>query len=54
MTGYIRPPDAASIAEALDRFYADRATARRMGAAAYERMLSLKITWDNVIAALTS
>ena len=54
VTGYVRPPDPQAIAEALDRLYSDRAKTRRMGEAAYQRMLSLKITWDHVIATLTS
>jgi len=54
VTGRVCPPDPHALAEALDLFYEDRAAARRMGEAAYERMLALDINWDHVIAALTS
>lgn len=53
-TGYIRPPEPRAIAEALDRLYDDRGKSSRMGEAAHARMLALKITWDHVIATLTS
>jgi glycosyltransferase involved in cell wall biosynthesis len=53
VTGYIRPPEPRAIAEALDRFYDERARTRAMGEAAHARMLELKITWEHVIARLT-
>ena len=53
VTGSVTPPDAKSIAEVMDRLYADKAHAQRMGEAAHERMLELNITWDHVIRCLT-
>ena len=53
-TGYIRAAEPQAIADALDQFYSDPGKTRRMGEAAHQRMLSLKITWDHVIATLTS
>jgi hypothetical protein len=38
----------------MDRLYNDRDQARRLGCAAYEHMLSLKISWDHVIERLTA
>ena len=54
INGRVVPPDPRAIAEAFDALHADRAAARRMGAAARERVETLGISWDHVIARLLS
>jgi glycosyltransferase involved in cell wall biosynthesis len=53
MTGYAVPPEPRQIARAFDELFLDRARARHMGEAGYARVVSLGITWENVIAKLT-
>jgi glycosyltransferase involved in cell wall biosynthesis len=54
VNGVIAPPEPKAIADAMDRLYADRAAARRMGEAGHERLADLGISWDHVVAALTA
>jgi glycosyltransferase involved in cell wall biosynthesis len=54
INGRAVPPEPRAIAEAFDALYADRAAARRMGEAARERVNTLGISWDTVIARLLS
>jgi glycosyltransferase involved in cell wall biosynthesis len=54
VTGWVRTPDPRDIADALDRIFDDKPATRRMGQTAWERMLALRITWDHVVATLTS
>lgn len=50
VNGRVVDPDSRAIAEAFDQLYADRQVTRRLGAAAYERVAALDISWDHVIA----
>jgi glycosyltransferase involved in cell wall biosynthesis len=50
--GLVVSPDAASLAQAMDQLYDDRAAAERMGKAARRRVDELGISWDHVIEAL--
>lgn len=52
VNGYTVPPEPESIAEAIDELYLNNEKAKKMGMAGYEKLLSLKISWDNVIEAL--
>jgi glycosyltransferase involved in cell wall biosynthesis len=50
--GFVTPPDPEQIGEAMDRLYADRELARRMGGEGVERMRELGVDWDHVIERL--
>jgi glycosyltransferase involved in cell wall biosynthesis len=52
VTGLLADPTAASLAEAMDRLWANRAEARHMGEAARERYDAMGISWDHVVAGL--
>ena len=52
-TGYTVAPDPREIARVFDELFLDKARAHRMGEAGYARVISLGITWENVIAKLT-
>lgn len=52
LNGYVMPPEPAALAAAMDRLYADRALARRLGAAARERLDTLNISWSHVLRRL--
>jgi glycosyltransferase involved in cell wall biosynthesis len=52
--GFVVDPDPSSIADAMDRFFRDRALARRLGARARARVDELGITWDRVVERLLS
>ena len=52
-TGYVVPPTPEAIAEVMDRLFYDKTAARKMGEAGFDRLLSLDITWENVIKRLT-
>lgn len=54
VNGYIRMPEPEQLAEAMDRLWADRANAQRMGENAYATIQKHNITWDHVIENLTS
>ncbi len=49
VNGFVVPADAAHLAGAMDRLMEDRARAARLGAAGYETLLSMNISWDTVI-----
>jgi len=53
VTGWSVPPEPREIARAFDDLFLDRTRARRMGEAGYARVVSLGITWENVIGKLT-
>jgi len=53
VTGCSVPPEPREIARAFDELFLDRTRARRMGEAGYARVVSLGITWENVIGKLT-
>jgi glycosyltransferase involved in cell wall biosynthesis len=50
--GFIVPPEPEAIAAVMDRLYADRALARRMGEAGALAIERLGITWDRVLERL--
>ena len=50
--GLVPRPTPESVAQAMDRLYADRAEARRMGAAASARIDALGISWSHVLERL--
>jgi len=52
INGYIVPPEPEVIASAIDELYSNKERAKKMGMAGYEKLLSLNISWDNVIEAL--
>jgi glycosyltransferase involved in cell wall biosynthesis len=53
-TGLVADPTAASLAEAMDRLWENRAEACRMGQAGRERYAGMGISWESMIAALLS
>ena len=52
VTGIVTAPEPAALGAAFDRLYADRRLARRLGEAAAERIATLGIDWDTVVAKL--
>lgn len=52
INGYIVSPEPESIAGAIDALYLNKEKTKKMGIAGYEKLLSLKISWDKVIEAL--
>ncbi len=48
-TGFICEPSPESIAEAINMLHSDKARAIRMGKEGYDRVLSLDISWENVV-----
>lgn len=52
-TGLIADPTPLSIAQAIDRLWADRAWSAQLGRNARDHFVSLDISWDNVTAKLT-
>ena len=52
--GYVTDASPRALADAMDRFYSDRASARRMGEAGRARIPQLGITWENVLHKLLS
>jgi glycosyltransferase involved in cell wall biosynthesis len=52
VNGFVRPPDAAAFADAINALAADRRRTAAMGDAGYERART--ITWDGVIEKLVS
>lgn len=51
-TGYVVAPDARALAAAFDQLHHDRARARRLGAAAHERLDAMGIDWQTVVTKL--
>jgi glycosyltransferase involved in cell wall biosynthesis len=54
LNGMVAAPDPEAIATAMDRLYADRSMAQRMGEAGRQRIAELGISWDRVIEKLLS
>jgi glycosyltransferase involved in cell wall biosynthesis len=52
--GLIVEPDPRAIAESLDQLYSDRERARRMGENGREKLLAMKLSWNNVVEKLIS
>ncbi|MEW6418730.1 MAG: glycosyltransferase family 4 protein [Nitrospirota bacterium] len=53
VSGFVVPPEPEAIAETVDKLFYSKALAAKMGQRGYEKLLSMKITWDNVIHRLT-
>jgi glycosyltransferase involved in cell wall biosynthesis len=54
VNGFVREPDAASLANAFDRLFEDRELAARLGAGARARVDELNVSWDHVLDRLLS
>lgn len=54
VNGFVVQPTPQSVAEAMDRLYADRALAARLGEAGHERLRELKIDWNHVVESIVS
>jgi glycosyltransferase involved in cell wall biosynthesis len=52
--GMVVPPDARAIAEALDELYENRGNAISMGKRGREKLLAMKLSWENVVAKIIS
>jgi glycosyltransferase involved in cell wall biosynthesis len=52
--GLISDPDPRAIAGCLDRLFSDRERASRMGARGREKLLSMKLSWRNVVEKIIS
>ncbi len=52
VNGFVVEPDPKMIADAIDKC-SDSLNAQRMGNNAYEKIVSMNISWDNVVKALT-
>jgi len=51
-TGYITQPTPQALAEAMDKLYADRKNAEKMGQAARKEIIDRNITWDETVRRL--
>jgi glycosyltransferase involved in cell wall biosynthesis len=52
LSGLVADGDAAAMADALDRLWADRALARRLGEAARARYDAMGLGWERVVECL--
>ena len=52
--GLIVNPEPRAIADAIDTLHADRARSRRMGERGREKLLSMKLSWKNVVEKIVS
>ena len=52
INGFINSSDPRAIAESFDKLRYDKVLAKKMGEAGHEKILSMNITWDNVIGKL--
>jgi glycosyltransferase involved in cell wall biosynthesis len=52
-TGRVVAPEPAAVADAIDALWADRARARRMGDAGFDRYGTLDVRWEQVVEQLT-
>jgi len=53
-TGLVADPDVRALAQSLDALQADRPRSLRMGERGRERLLSMNLSWDNVVERLIS
>jgi len=51
-TGFVVPPDAHAISDAMDKLFYNKKLAEDLGNNGYDNIISLNITWDNVITRL--
>jgi glycosyltransferase involved in cell wall biosynthesis len=52
--GFVTEPDPRAVAESLDALYSDREAARRMGERGREKLLSMNLSWRNVVEKLVA
>jgi glycosyltransferase involved in cell wall biosynthesis len=52
--GFVSDPEPRALAECLDRLYADRDGARRMGRRGLDKIKSMNLTWRNVVEKIIS
>ncbi|HVF43955.1 MAG TPA: glycosyltransferase family 4 protein [Pyrinomonadaceae bacterium] len=52
--GFVTDPDPRAVADCIDRLYKDRQRARRMGERAREKLLSMNLSWQNVVEKIIS
>lgn len=52
VNGYVCAPHPQALGNAMDRLFLDRSRTSAMGRVAYQRVLDLGITWDNVVQKL--
>jgi glycosyltransferase involved in cell wall biosynthesis len=52
LNGFVVLPDPKLIAETMDKLYYSKGLAKQMGEAGYEKLISMNISWDNVIQRL--
>ncbi len=52
--GFVADPTPQGVADAMDRLYADRALAARMGASSHDRLREMKIDWSHVVESIVS
>jgi len=52
--GLVVAPEPKAIAAALDLLYADRVRARRLGESGRDKLLGMKLSWDNVVDKIIS
>jgi len=52
--GLVAEPTPQAVADCIDRLYEDRALARRMGERAREKLLAMKLSWQNVAEKIIS
>ena len=53
-TGFVVEPEPRAVAGRLDELYADRARARRLGAAGRDKILALDLSWERVVERIIS
>jgi glycosyltransferase involved in cell wall biosynthesis len=54
VTGFVCEPDPSTLAEAMDKLYSNKLTARRMGEEGYKRVLEMDISWERVVQSILS
>jgi len=52
INGFIIPPEPKAIARAIDDLYSNKEKTKKLGITGYDKVLSLNITWENVIRSL--
>lgn len=53
-TGRVTSPDPVALAATFDELFVEREVTRRLGARARDRVLNLNLSWEHVVAVLTS